>query len=229
MTGQPRAGQIHVFVVWQSSRLRAGALLPGLSRAEQKMSRTFISGQARVEFIVSRFCLRLLASRYLGVSQREIELRKTATGQPRLVNPRRSRDHRLNISLSHCARGIAIALARKARVGVDLETHQQQSATIAAVARLLTGRERTLTEPSQIWDCWARKEALLKGLGLGLSGLGSVPPLEHQTNAASTGIAVWTVASLSVTPDCSLACAAEGMRRFRLFTFRSCKTINRSF
>lgn len=229
MKGHPRAGHIHVFVVWPSSRLRVGALLRGLSRKEQKTSRTFICEQARMEFIVSRHCLRLLASRYLGVNQREIGLCKSAAGQPRLVNPRRARNHRLNISLSHCAGGVAIALARKSRVGVDLETHQQRPAAIAAVARLLTGKERTLTESSQIWDCWARKEALLKGLGVGLSGLGSIPPLEHETNAASMGAAAWTVASLAAAPDYSLACAAEGIKRFRLFNFRSCTTINQSF
>lgn len=194
------------------------------------MSRTYINVQARIEYIASRFCLRLLASKYLVIGRDDIELHKTATGQPRLVSSRGARAHHLDISISHCARGIAIAFAHKTRIGVDLEAHGHPPATTAAVAHWLIGAERSLVEPRQILDCWTRKEALLKGLGLGLSGLASAPALEHRTNVATAGAAVWTVDSLSVAPDCSLACAAERVqRRIRVFTFRSCTTINRSF
>jgi 4'-phosphopantetheinyl transferase len=226
MTKRLGAGEIHVFVVWLSSRLRPGTLLRGLSRVEREVSRTFMNTQARIEYIASRFCVRLLASRYLGLGRCEIVLRKTAMGQPQLVNLRGTRAHHLNISLSHSSRGIAIAFANKTRIGVDLEMHRPT----AAVARWLIGAERTLVEPRQILDCWTRKEALLKGLGLGLFGLASIPPLEHRTNVVTAGVAVWTVDSLSIAPDCSLACAVESVRgRIRLFTFRSCTTITRSF
>lgn len=190
------------------------------------MSRTFMNAQARIEYIASRFCMRLLASKYLGVGRCEVVLRKTATGQPQLASLRGARAHHLNISLSHCARGIAIAFAYKTRIGVDLEMHRPTK----AMARWLIGAERTLTEPRQIWDCWTRKEALLKGLGLGLFGLASIPTLEHRTNVVTTGVTSWTVGSLSVAPDYSLSCAAESVQgRIRLFIFRSCASINRSF
>jgi len=230
MTRRLRAGEIHVFVVWLSSRLRRSALLRGLSRMERKVARTFMNVQAKIEYIASRFCMRLLASKYLDIGRCKIELRKTATGQPLLKSFRGACAHHLNVSLSHSVGGIAIALAHKTRIGVDLETHRQSPAAAAAVARWLIGAERDLVEPRLIWDCWTRKEALLKGLGLGLLGLASAPPLEHRTNVTTAGAAAWTVASLSVSPDCSLACAAESVRgRVRLFTFRSCTTINRSF
>lgn len=225
-----RAGEIHVFVMWLSSRLRLGVFLRGLSHVERKASRTFMNLQAKIEYIVSRFCVRQLASRYLSVGRHEIGLRKTDLGQPHLGGFQGVGAHQLNISISHCVRGIAIAFTHKGRVGVDFEGHRHSPAATAAVARWLTGAERTLVESRQIWDCWTRKEALLKGLGLGLSGLASIPPLEHQANLASAGNALWTVESLSVAPDCSLACASERFRgRIRLSTFRSFKTINRSF
>ena len=193
---------------------------------ERKVSRTFLNAQARIEYIASRFCMRLLASKYLGIGRCEIVLLKTATGQPQLVKLLGTRAHHLNISLSHSSRGIAIAFANKTRIGVDLEMHRPT----AAMARWLIGAERTLVEPRQILDCWIRKEALLKGLGLGLFGLASIPPLEHRTNVVTAGGAVWTVDSLSVAPDFSLACAAESVRgRICFFTFRSCTSINRSF
>ncbi|MDX1253492.1 MAG: 4'-phosphopantetheinyl transferase superfamily protein [Gammaproteobacteria bacterium] len=194
------------------------------------MARTFISEQARIEYVASRLYVRTLASRYLGVGQREIELRKNLKGKPRLIDPRGARSYRLNISMSHCIKGVAIAFGRKVRVGVDLEMSRQPSAITAAVARSLTGVERNLTTPHQIWDCWARKEALLKGLGLGLSGLDCAPSLESQINVVKSGAVMWTVASLSLGADCSLAYAVEGIRpRIRLFTCRSYTTINRSF
>jgi 4'-phosphopantetheinyl transferase len=230
MTRRLRAGEIHVLVVWLSPRLRPGTLLRGLSRVERKVARTFMNVQAMTEYIASRFCLRLLASKYLGVGPYDFELHKTATGQPQLVSLRGASPHHLHISLSHCVRGIAIAVAHKTRIGVDLETHRRPPAATEAVARWLIGAERTLVGSRQIFDCWTRKEALLKGLGLGLSGLASVPPLEHRTNVATAGATVWTVDSLSVAPDCSLACAADRVqRRIRLFAFRSCTTINRNF
>jgi 4'-phosphopantetheinyl transferase len=164
MLGLSQCGSVHVWVVWLSARLRVAALLRGLSRVERKTARTFISDQARTQYIVSRFCIRMLASRYLGVRPQNIELHKTTKGQPRLMDPKGARSHRLNVSLSHCFKGVAIAFARHALVGVDLETHRQPPATTAAVARLLTGAERALTAPRQIWDCWARKEAFLKGM-----------------------------------------------------------------
>jgi 4'-phosphopantetheinyl transferase len=223
------AGRVLVFIVWLSSRLRTGALLRQLSRKERKEARAFICAKARIEYVVSRYCLRVLASRHLGINPREIEMRKTPTGQPRLVNSNGTREYALNMSLSHCAGGVAIAFADKARVGVDIETHRQPPATLAAAASLLTRAEKTLTEPRQIWDCWTRKEAFLKGLGIGFSGLAGMPSLEHQRNILRSGTAVWTVASIPASRGCSVAYAAEGqLRRLQVFNFRSCKTIHRS-
>ena len=190
------------------------SLLCGLSREEQKASRTFLNHQTRIEYIASRFCMRLLASKYLGIGRFEIALRKTAMGRPLLLSLHDAGACHLNISLSHCARGIAIAFAHRTRIGVDLEMHRPTE----TVARWLVGAERT-AEPRQILDCWTRKEALLKGLGLGLFGLASAPSLENRTNVVAAGIAIWTVNSLSVAPDCSLACAAEkAQSRIRLLS-----------
>ena len=214
MTRRLRAGEIHVFVVWLSSRLRPGPSCAD-SREEQKASRTFLNHQTRIEYIASRFCMRLLASKYLGIGRFEIALRKTAMGRPLLLSLHDAGACHLNISLSHCARGIAIAFAHRTRIGVDLEMHRPTE----TVARWLVGAERTLAEPRQILDCWTRKEALLKGLGLGLFGLASAPSLENRTNVVAAGIAIWTVNSLSVAPDCSLACAAEkAQSRIRLLS-----------
>jgi phosphopantetheinyl transferase len=196
------------------------------------MSRTFLNVQAKIEFIASRFCLRLLASKYLSVSHSNIVLNKTVMGRPLIRKLKGRRDHslNLNISLSHCARGIAIAFVRKSRIGVDIETHQHAPGSVAAVMRLMTDAERICDDTRQIWNSWTRKESLLKGLGCGLYGLRGIPSLEHQTNSVSAGGALWTVNSLSLTSDCSLACAVEGMgRRLRLFSFNSCATINRRF
>jgi len=229
MTAPRAAGRVHVFIVWLSSRLRAGALLRRLSRQERKAARAFICAQARIEYIVSRYCLRAFASRLIGIDPREIDVGKSPTGQPRLVNARGTREYALNMSLSHCTRGVAIAFADKARVGVDIETHRQPPGTLAAVARLLGRAEPTPVEPRGIWDCWTRKEALLKGWGFGLSGLAGMPSLEHQRNTVRSGPAAWTVASLPASRDCSIAYAAERLfPRLRVLVFRSFKTIHRS-
>lgn len=182
----------------------------------------------RERHVPGLFCVRALAGRYLGLGQHRILLGKTVQGQPRLIDPRNSGSHRLNVSWSHCVKGVAIAFARQGQVGVDLDIHRPPGAT-AAVARLLTGTERALTAAPQVWDCWARKEALLKGLGLGLSGLHAAPPLAHQTNAVRAGVSLWTVTSLAYDAGCSLACATEGnRRRIKVFNYKSWTTFNRS-
>lgn len=227
--GPRTSRQIHVWVVWLSPRLRLGPLLRGLSRNERKAARAFIDLQARTEFITSRVCVRVLASRYLGVSHRKVALAKTIKGQPQLIDPSSGRRHGLNVSLSHCIAGVAIAFGRKTRVGVDLESHLHPPALTIAVARLCTSEEGALVS-GEIWDCWARREALLKGLGLGLSGLHSVPSLELENNFVRSGASTWTVNSISLSPDTSLACAAEGIaRRFRVLSCRPSAIINKSF
>lgn len=227
MLGFPRAGYIHVFLIRSSARERIGPRLGGLLLAERRASRAYIDVHARIEFIVSRICLRFLASKYLGVKECEISVRKNTLGQPRLVNTQCARAYPLHVSLSHSARGVAIVFARKARVGVDFETHR---APPLGVTRLLSGAEQVLATPHEIWNCWTRKEALLKAMGLGLSGLASVPTLERESQLVCAGGSQWTVASISVAPDCSLAVAAEGPRPFfRISTFRSCSTLRRSF
>jgi len=207
-----RTNCVQVWVVRISTRLRTGPLMSGLSRAERQVARNFLDRQARTEYVASRFLLRALASRYLCVRPQNIELHRAACGRPRLVDASGTWSS-LEVSLSHCLKGIAIAFGPGSRVGVDIDLVERPLATTEAISQLSIDSERNLTTPRQIWDCWSRKEALLKGLGVGLSGLNLIPPLALPANLVRIGEETWNVVSMSAHADCSLAVAVEGVRR----------------
>ncbi|QNK01617.1 4'-phosphopantetheinyl transferase family protein [Dyella telluris] len=102
-----------------------------------------------------------------------VQLARSPEGQPLLPGSG------LATSLSHSGTMVAIAIARGAAIGVDIEglpsrVHLQDIASVlcapdeAAAMALLDGNARTRA----LLDLWTRKEALLKAFGVGLR----VPP-----------------------------------------------------
>ncbi|MGE4243409.1 4'-phosphopantetheinyl transferase family protein [Ramlibacter sp.] len=149
-------------------------------------------------------------------------LQSEADGSPRLFNSSNAKRYPIRISLSHCAGGVAIAFARKAAVGVDIETHRKPLQVEEAIARQLSEAEHLLVTPRSIWDCWSRKEALLKAMGTGLGALKDIPSLDQKGQSLLVDGRLWRVATLDSGPSFSLAYACEGAgRRVKHFVCRS--------
>jgi phosphopantetheinyl transferase len=164
--------------------------------------------------------MRLVLARYARLSPDMIDIRPNTRGALEIRNGAVSH---VKLSLSHCRNGIAIALTKKAAIGVDLEWIDQKPEIVRGVSRFFNGSERHFTTRQQIWDCWCRKEALLKGAGVGISGLGAtLPELADLKNNVRMPPkwGRWNVESIAFHPGFALACAVAGRERdIRVFSF----------
>jgi len=146
-----------------------------LSDDERKRSARFGFERDRRRFVVAHGVLRDLLGRYLGTDPGQIRFVCNVFGKPEL-HPEFG--GRLRFNLSHSADLALIAIARDARVGVDVERIEGRGeSNYADVARSFfsaTEVDGLSRVPSHLYDqaffsCWTMKEAYVKGRGEGLT------------------------------------------------------------
>ncbi len=147
-----------------------------------RMSR-FVYEHLRVRFAQAHGLLRLLLSRYADCSPRELVFSQGTHGKPSLVNAKG-----LSFSLSHSGDGVAIAIARDIDIGIDIEEIKPIEDRDGLVERFFSPDEFSCykhlppsMQESAFFRLWTRKEAFVKGLGLGLS---------HPLDSFSVGVDV---------------------------------------
>ncbi|MFD7659732.1 4'-phosphopantetheinyl transferase family protein [Actinosynnema sp. NPDC059797] len=119
---------------------------------------------ALLRHVTGRALVRLLLARELGASPTAVRLTAScercgcANGKPRLAEPRG-----VHFSVSHSGDRVVVALSRGADVGVDVEETGPVDPRVAELAGCPVAGFHL---------AWARKEAVLKATGHGLS----VPP-----------------------------------------------------
>lgn len=119
---------------------------------------------------VKRDVLKCLAAGiFLDAADREVLLTRSTRGQPHISVD----GQELALSASDCAGVFAVAVARNRRIGVDIE--QLRGRDAAETLPWLTAAENTFIRAGgarhehRFLSIWTQKEALLKGIGLGLS------------------------------------------------------------
>lgn len=176
---------------WAHTSTASDRLLRLLTEQERARNARFRLQADRERHLLGRALARLVLAEYAGCPPEKVEfdLRcrscedKTRTGagaaegsphgKPVPVGPARGWE----ISVSHSGEWVALALAEGTPVGVDVERVSDSRDLAGLAAYTLADAER------QAWDAlpeahrveaffgyWARKEALLKATGLGLSG-----------------------------------------------------------
>ncbi|MFG2594476.1 4'-phosphopantetheinyl transferase family protein [Streptomyces sp. NPDC048462] len=156
----------------------------------------------RATYLCAHVGLRRVLGNQLGTAPKAVSMARApcpCCGEPhgRPVLP----DGHLHFSLSHCE-GLSLIAVAVGPVGVDVEpvpseqtlveaadvVHPAESAELAALAPAL--------RPAAFARLWTRKEAYLKGLGI---GLGADPSTEYvgagETPAAASG---WLLADIAV-------------------------------
>lgn len=148
---------------------RARALLPA---AEVNRLST-VPPRHRGQRMGAQAALRALVAEAIGSTPLLVRLERGPGGKPRVAGG--SGPH---VSLAHSGRFAAVALTAAGPVGVDVEQPHRVSSDLAGLARTALsdreyGRWRSLSGPAALealFRSWTHKEAVLKALGVGLSG-----------------------------------------------------------
>jgi 4'-phosphopantetheinyl transferase len=124
-------------------------------------------------FVIRGGLLRYLLSRYLPVSPLEHEFIRGPNGKPELVATQGAA--RLYFNMSHSSSMALYAFSRAAAVGVDIERIRPMEDLDNIARNFFTPREtatlRALPDASRLeafFNCWTRKEAILKATGQGI-------------------------------------------------------------
>lgn len=152
------------------------AALGFLCPAERSHFRRFENARLSGAFAIRRAARRIILARYLGVAPSEVRTFDAPTGKPELHGPQAG----LHFNASNSKdRGI-LAVTRQFSVGADIE-YRRRVNTLALAKRVLSPPERlefdhagTNDREAGIFGLWTAKEAVVKGIGVGLD-LGDLP------------------------------------------------------
>ena len=142
-----------------------------LDADERGRAARFRFDRDRNRFVARRGQLRELLGNDLGIAPGALRLAEDGYGKPVLLD-----DPELNFNLSHSNGHALIATARGSAIGCDIEWRNPELACPKVARRLFAPAEyeALIALPPEQWvagfyNCWTRKEAYVKALGLGLS------------------------------------------------------------
>src|SRR5262249_14010343 len=149
-------------------------LVPLLSPDERERAARFHFRRDAMRWIVARAILRQILGGCLGVDRGAVVLSYGPQGKPAVVAPTGSVD--LQFSLAHSSHVAVYAVSAGCPVGIDVEGMRPLSDMDRIAARTFSPREcaalRKLPPGLRavgFFNCWTRKEAYIKAVGLGLS------------------------------------------------------------
>jgi 4'-phosphopantetheinyl transferase len=193
-----------------------------LSADEQEAARRFHFDHHRELYVRSHAALRLLLAHCLQVAPSALVIAPDGSGgRPILAVPSGC----LHFNLSHSGEAALVAVAESAPVGVDIELVRELPDFVEIAGRFFAPAEVAdlcQLDPADrlgaFYVTWTRKEAFVKGLGLGLSypldafctGAQDRPP--HLTRADGTPYADWTMADLAPAAGYKAAIAVQRPR-----------------
>ena len=191
-----------------------------LSPEERQKAARFYFADDRERYVSARGLLRTLLGAYLRKPPAELSFSYNAWGKPALS------DCALEFNLSH-SRDLALyALARDRAVGIDVEFIRDDPACLEIAEGHFSRREvktlralhRSQRAPA-FFNCWTRKEALIKAQGQGLSlplnafdvSLAPGEPAALlNVEAAARELSRWSLQALTPAPNYVAAVAAIG-------------------
>lgn len=210
-------------------------LLNILSDDEKKLAAQFHFAHNQRRFVVRRGVLRQLLSAQLGLRPEEIKIISANFQKPKIVAAQNPGG--LQCSASHSGDWALIALAQNCEVGVDVEQHRLLPDAADLVKNFFSDWEiaefARLSEPARtegFFNCWTRKEAFVKALGLGLryplkqfsvTLTPGQPAALLEVADDSAARKKWRMTSLDVAPAHSAALVFEtGLSTVRCFDWR---------
>ena len=145
-----------------------------LPREEVMRAERFHHGRDHDRYVAAHARLRQILSKYTGITASRLTFESTEFGKPSLQPA--TNECGINFNLSHSGDWFLLGVVRNARIGIDIEEIERESATADVAKRFFTPRENAELQslPPDLrtiafFHCWTRKEAYLKALGCGLS------------------------------------------------------------
>lgn len=169
------AGDVHLWA-FESGRGSAGAAALRdrcaglLDDAERKRAARFLFEEHQHDYIVFHAVLRSVLGRYLGVPPPSLRFSVAPEGKPAIDG--------LDFNLSHSADRALLAVTAGEAVGADLELERDDLDALALADRYFYGAELEAVRAAarggategrrSFFRHWVAKEAVLKGVGVGL-------------------------------------------------------------
>lgn len=146
-----------------------------LSEEEVLRSERFRFDKDRLSYVVSHAMLRIVLGKALRDDPSSFCFGTEGNGKPFLSDPRPS-EHRVRFNLSHSHGITLLAVCLDLEVGVDVEQVRPTRDVTEIVDRFFASSESIAFKaiaPSRktetFFRAWTRKEAILKGLGVGIT------------------------------------------------------------
>lgn len=146
-----------------------------LSAEERDRAKRFHFESDRRKCIVRSGVRRAILSRYLSVPPAQIHFNATPYGKPSLAAPHDGSRLQFNSSDSGECALYAVALRRE--IGVDVEAVRPMPDAVSLAKRFFSPGEQDsvhslsgIERERRFFRIWSRKEAILKTVGVGLSG-----------------------------------------------------------
>lgn len=145
-----------------------------LDDAERLRASRFRSRALRRKWAVARAALRSILAGYCDCSPHKIKFSKGAFGKPALAGECAKTG--VTFNLSHSGDMAVIAVANDLQLGVDIELRKTVRDWVNIANRFFSASENSELMSFQkcrrtdaFFDCWTRKEAIIKATGEGLS------------------------------------------------------------
>jgi len=181
-----------------------------LDAQERARLKAFRSTDVQRRFARSHAALRGILAGYVAAPPHALRFATGLRGKPSL--PGRN----LHFNLAHSGEAALVAVSRAAPVGVDVEQPRPLHSVLGMARTVFHAEEIAQLEaldPSQrheaFFECWVRREALVKGLGLGLAGAGSVGPAWRSGVAGAILAEDWRIEGLEIEAPYRAAVAAQ--------------------
>jgi phosphopantetheine--protein transferase-like protein len=184
-----------------------------LSDVETRHAERFFKEADRTRYVLAHAMLRTLLAHRLAVAPTQIAFAAEPNGKPLLAGL--TAETTFNLSYSDGI--VALAFARRP-VGVDVEAVRDDLAFVEIGHRFFQVDELRYLEASvepgirdRFFRLWTRKEAVLKALGVGLSGIGELSVLRDVvvTDGVHGGERRIALRSLPSPPGHALALAVD--------------------
>jgi 4'-phosphopantetheinyl transferase len=140
-----------------------------LSEEEKEKSEAYVREEDRNRYILAKIYLKTLLAKYLNVQPEELEFKLSDQNKPILDS-----HPMVNFNISHSGDYILIGFANKWSVGVDIELMNTHVDLYNMIINCMSSTEVSVILNSEMprnmfYKYWTRKEALLKGIGIGLT------------------------------------------------------------